>query len=35
MEGAELGKLVEGYIRALEASEFEQRLRRLEEIGPR
>ncbi|MBS7544312.1 DUF5681 domain-containing protein [Ancylobacter oerskovii] len=32
-EAGELGKLVEGYVRALEASEFEERLSRLEQKG--
>jgi uncharacterized protein DUF5681 len=32
-EAAELAKLVEGYVRALEASEFDQRLRALEARG--
>jgi hypothetical protein len=30
-EAAELGKLIEGYVKALEASEFEERLARLEQ----
>ena len=32
-EAAELGKLIDGYVRALEASEFEERLSRLEKKG--
>ena len=32
-EGAELSKLVEAYLKALEASEFEERLRAVEERG--
>ena len=34
-EAAELGKLVESYVKALEATEFEERLRRLETSGHR
>ena len=34
-EAAELGKLVESYVKALEATEFEERLRRLEATGVR
>jgi hypothetical protein len=30
-EAAELGKLIEGYVKALEASEFEERIARLEQ----
>ena len=34
-EAAELGKLIESYVKALEATEFEERLRRLEGAGQR
>ena len=32
-EGTELSKLVEAYLKALEANEFEERLRAIEERG--
>ena len=34
-EASELGKLVESYVKALEATEFEERLKRLESNGGR
>jgi len=34
-EASELGKLVESYVKTLEATEFEERLRRLETSGHR
>ena len=33
-EAGELGKLIDNFVRALEAGEFEARLRRLEELAP-